>query len=113
MHEYAVTQSIIRTVTEEAEKAGVQKISEIRLVVGDLSTILDDSVQLYFDMLSEGTPAAGARLVFKRIPAEFRCGSCGHLFEKPRRGFDCPLCGAPGTLTGRGKEFYIESIEAE
>ncbi len=113
MHEYAVTQGLIELVLQEANKAGAKKVTEIRLVIGDLSTILDESVQMYFDIMSEGTITQGAKLTFKRIASRFLCKNCGHEFEKPPRGFDCPLCGGFGLPTGVGKEFYIESIDVE
>jgi len=113
MHEYSVTKSLINLVIEEANKVGAKKITEIRLVIGDLSTILDESVQMYFDIISEGTIAEGSKLVFKRIPAEFQCKSCGNKYNKPKKGFDCPYCGGLGTLTNVGKEFYVDSIEVE
>jgi hydrogenase nickel incorporation protein HypA/HybF len=113
MHEYAVTQSIIRIVITEAGKAGVKKVSAINLVIGDLSTVIDDSVRLYFSMLAAGTPAEGAALNFRRIRAEFFCRHCGKSFVKPAHGFDCPICGNYGTITDVGKEFYVESIEVD
>lgn len=113
MHEYAVTQSMITLALEEAHRAEASKIIEIRLVIGDLSTIVDDSVQMYFDLMSEGTIAEGAKLVFRRVKAEFKCKNCGEVFIKPAKGFDCPKCGHMGTPTEVGKEFYIESLEIE
>lgn len=113
MHEYAVTQSMLNIALEEAKRAGAAKILEIRLVIGDLSTILDDSVQMYFDIMSEGTLAQGAKLVFNRVRAQFRCRECGEVFVKPPKGFDCPRCGGLGMPTEKGKEFYIESLEVD
>ncbi len=113
MHEYSVTKGMLDTVLSEAEKAGASRITEIRLVIGDLSTIIDESVQMYFDIMSKGTPAHGAKLVFRRVPAQFRCRNCGNEYNKPAKGFDCPLCGGLGLPTGKGKEFYIESIEVD
>ncbi len=113
MHEYAVTKGLIAIAVEEARKAGASKITLIKLVIGDLSTIIDDSVQMYFDMLSEGTIAHGAKLEFRRVPARFRCKDCDLEFDKPKTGFDCPKCGKMGVLTDSGKEFYIESMEVE
>lgn len=113
MHEYAVTQSMISMAVEEANKAQASRILEIRLVIGDLSTIIDDSVQMYFDIMSEGTIAEGAKLIFNRVKAEFKCKECGEVFIKPDKGFDCPGCGGLGTPTGKGREFYIESLEIE
>ena len=113
MHEYAVTKGLIAIAVEEARKAGASKITLIKLVIGDLTTIIDDSVQMYFDMLSEGTIAHGAKLEFRRVPARFRCKDCDLEFDKPKTGFDCPKCGKMGVLTDSGKEFYIESMEVE
>ncbi len=113
MHEYAVTQSMLKIALDEAKRVNASKILEIRLVIGDLSTILDDSVQMYFDIMSEGTPAEGAKLVFKRVQAEFKCRECGEVFVKPPKGFDCPKCGGLGMPTEKGREFYIESLEIE
>jgi hydrogenase nickel incorporation protein HypA/HybF len=113
MHEYAVTEGMLDTVLKEAQKHGASKITEIRLVIGDISTILDESVQMYFDIMSEGTIAQGAKLIFKRVASQFRCKACGNEYDKPRTGFDCPKCGGLGLPTGVGKEFYIESIDVD
>lgn len=113
MHEYGVTQSIIDTVVEEAEKNNVESIKYITLVIGDLSSIVDDSVQMYFDALSQGTVAEGAQLVFRRVKAQLQCRQCEKNFELEKGSFDCPGCGGLGRLTEIGKEFYIESIEVE
>ncbi|WP_242836634.1 hydrogenase maturation nickel metallochaperone HypA [Clostridium sp. BNL1100] len=113
VHEYAVTQSMLKLVLDEAKRVKASKILEIRLVIGDLSTIVDDSVQMYFDIMSEGTIAHGAKLVFRRVKAEFKCKECGEVFIKPTTGFDCPKCGGLGMPTGVGREFYIESLEIE
>jgi hydrogenase nickel incorporation protein HypA/HybF len=113
MHEYAVTKSMINIVLEEIKNREIQKVTEVRLVIGDLSTIIDESVQMYFDILSEGTIAKGAKLIFKRVKAEFKCKACGYVYNKPVKGFDCPKCSGLGIPTGVGKEFYVESIEVE
>ncbi len=113
MHEYAVTKSIVNIALEEVRKANAGRIIEIRLVIGDLSAILDDSVQMYFDIMCKDTPAEGAKLIFRRIQAEFMCKSCGIKYPKPAKGFDCSVCGSQGMPTGVGREFYIESMEVE
>lgn len=111
MHEYAVTKSFVDIVIKEAEKHSAGKVSRITLVIGELSSIIDDSVRLYFDLIAEGTITEGAELVFKRVKAEFFCKNCQLNFEKPSKGFDCPKCGNLGVPTDVGKEFYVESIE--
>ena len=113
MHEYAVTRNIVDIAVKEAAAAGAGSITEIRLVIGDLSSIIDESVSMYFEIISKGTAAEGARLLFKRVPAGMRCNKCGYHYDKPRSGFECPRCLSTGTLTGEGREFYVESLEVE
>jgi len=113
MHEMAVTGNILRIALTEAERIEATRITGITLVIGELSSILNDSVQLYFDLLSEGSIASGATLIFKRIPATLRCPACGLTYPKHGGRFACPACGADGRLTGNAKEFYIESMEVE
>jgi hydrogenase nickel incorporation protein HypA/HybF len=114
MHELAVTQRILEIALEHAHQAGAQRIGAIHLVVGDLSSIVDDSVQFYFDYLTPGTIAEGARLTFQRIPPRCRCRECGTEFApEPGILWQCPACGAWGGEVLQGREFYIESIEVE
>ena len=113
MHEMAVTDNILQIILAEARKEGAARVTRITLVIGELSSIMDESVQLYFDMLCEGTLAEKAELVFHRVYATLRCQACAHIFSKQAHGFICPQCGGAGMLTGDAKEFYIESMEIE
>ncbi len=113
MHELAVTQSVLQLALEHAERAGARKIRRINLVVGALSGIVDDSVQFYFDFVSQGTPAEGAQLAFERTPARFRCRACGQEYEFQDDHWTCPACQSPGGEIMAGREFYLDSIEVE
>jgi len=113
MHELSVTEGLIRIVVDEAKSRNIKKISRINLVIGELNSIIDESVQFYYDILSKGTAAEGAVLSFKKIAAEFSCRSCGNVFERQTHAFICPKCGGKGVIANRGQEFYIESIEVE
>ena len=113
MHELSVTEEILRVAVEHAERARAKRITDIHLVVGNLSTIVDDSVQFYFDFLSPDTLADGAKLHFKRVPARLRCRQCDHEFEPRDMDWHCPQCNALGGDVIAGKEFYLDSLEVE
>ena len=113
MHELGITENILQIALEHAEKAGAKRIRRIHLVVGKLSSIVDESVQFYFDFLSKGTSAEDAQLVFQKLPARFRCQSCGQEFGSQDGDWTCPNCRAPGPKIIAGREFYVESIEVE
>ena len=111
MHELSITQNILNIVTEHAKRANAQKVTVIHLVVGQLTGFIDDSIQFYFDLLSPGSMAEGARLDIERIPAEVRCRSCGKVFALEGYKWTCPKCAAVGGEVLRGREFQVESIE--
>ncbi len=113
MHELSVTEGLIRIVVEEAKNRNIKKVTRINLVIGELTSIIDDSVQFYYDILSKGTVAAGAVLSSRRIEAEFSCRACGNVYQRQSYSYSCPKCGGKGVITNKGQEFYIESIEVE
>jgi hydrogenase nickel incorporation protein HypA/HybF len=113
MHELGVTQNILQISLEHAKKAGANRIRSIHLVIGALAGIVDESVQFYFDFVSRETMAEGAKLVFRKVPASFRCGSCGKEFEFRGENWTCPACQSPGPEILTGREFFMESIEVE
>lgn len=114
MHELPVTQGILSVAIEASEANGSKPITRINLVIGDLTSIVDDSVQFYFDILSENTLAAGATLHFQREPAQATCLECQHQYQvtPPLNPF-CPKCKSPLLQVEGGKEFYVESIEVD
>ena len=114
MHELPVTQGIIDVAVEAAQQHNAARITAIDLVIGELTSIVDDSVQFYFDMLSHGTLAEGARLRFRREPARATCLDCEHRFKvKPPILPECPQCGSAQVLVSGGREFYVESIDVD
>ena len=113
MHELSITQGILDIVLERAEAAKAERISKINLVIGDLSSIVDDCVQFYFDFLSEDTIAKGAVLSFKRIKPQLRCCRCGAVFPLDNSVWNCPGCHEWSVDVVAGREFYIESMEVE
>ena len=112
MHELSITQGILEIVQHHATRVGARRVTQIRLVVGGFTGFVPDSIQFYFDLLSQGTLAEGAELVIERRPGQIRCASCGRIYE-PLDGqfWICPVCHAWGGEVLTGKELYVESIE--
>ena len=113
MHELSITQNILGIVVKHAEKAQARRVTAINLVVGELAGFVDDSIQFYFDMLSPGSMAEGARLVIERVPARVRCRACAQEFEPKDMNWACPGCAAIGGEVLSGREFSVKSIEVE
>ncbi len=113
MHELAVTESILNIALKHAQQANATRVSEVYLVIGRLSSIVDDSVQFYWDMMSEGTLCAGSKLHFQRVPAELVCLNCGSAYKLDSELEPCPSCGSAKVKVTSGDQFYLDSIEIE
>ncbi len=113
MHELSVTQSILEIALRHAESAEAVRITDLYLVVGQLSSIVDDSVQFYWDMISQGTLAEGSQLHFRRVATELLCQDCGQRYQPTGDDLACPACRGIHVKVVAGEEFYLESIEVE
>lgn len=115
MHELSVTESILSTVLESAEKNGVEKILRIHLEIGELNDLKGEWIQHFFDYLSKDTLAEGAEIEVHVRRSEFTCGDCGKVFPLDLRSVSkvkCPECESGNcSLTG-GNGFYIRDMEA-
>jgi len=113
MHELSVTQSILDIVLQHANQAHASKVTNIYLVIGDLSTIVDDSVQFYWDIISKDTIAVDAKLQFRRIHTQFECLDCYKQYQPDGDSILCPHCGSAHIKVLSGEEFYLEAIDVE
>ena len=111
MHELAVTESILEIATQTAKEHAATKVTDIYLRLGQLSSIVDESVQFYWDIISQGTLAEGAELHFTHVPARLRCKDCGTEFELTEKLTPCPACQSIALEIIQGEEFQVDSIE--
>ena len=113
MHELAVTESLLNIAARHATQANAVRVTSLHVVIGQLSSIVDDSIQFYWDMISAGTICAGAQLQFERRPAMLKCLDCDQTYALSGELTDCPNCHSARIKVVAGEEFYLESIEVE
>ncbi len=113
MHELAVTESLLEISLRHAQKANARKITNLHIVVGQMASIVDESVQFYWDMIAKDTLAEGAALSFRRIATQFTCQDCKTVFSPGADDFTCPNCQGSSVRLTAGGEFFLESIEIE
>jgi len=111
MHEYHAVEKAVKKVLEMAGSKDASKISRVTLGLNELSGMDKGSVELYFESISEGTAAQGAKLVIKPSPAELKCRKCGEIFEYKDRNFTCPKCGGLSLPSGTGRHLHVQSVE--
>jgi hydrogenase nickel incorporation protein HypA/HybF len=116
MHELPITESILKIVLKHAEMNRVRRVMAIHLQVGKLSDLEDDWIQRYFDYLSKGTVAEGAKLKIERTPVVMRCDACSTSYEADiaRMGdLVCPACGKNGGTLLSGREYTVKEMEVQ
>lgn len=113
MHELSVTESILEIALRHASSAQAKRITDLYLVIGQLSSIVDDSVQFYWEIITKGTLAEGSRLHFERIPTRLNCLDCDHRYSPAGEDFACPVCKSVRVKVIAGEEFQLEAIEVE
>jgi hydrogenase nickel incorporation protein HypA/HybF len=113
MHELSVTESLLRIALEHAEKANAQRVTDLNIVMGELSSMVDDSLQFYWEIIAKGTIAEQATLHFRRVPAELECQTCFERYHPTDKELACPECNGVNTKIIAGEEFALESIDVE
>jgi hydrogenase nickel incorporation protein HypA/HybF len=113
MHELAVSQSILEIALRHARQQNATRITDLYLVMGQWSSIIDDSIQFHWDIISEGTIAVGAKLHFRRVPVTLACLDCGTEYQPTGDEMACPQCGSTRVRVKTGDEFRLEAIDVE
>jgi len=114
MHELSIAASIVEVVTESASAYPGARVTVVRLRVGALASIVEDSLQFCWELATEGSPLAGATLAINMLPVIVHCGACGAVSDiEGVQSFRCPRCGELAAHLRQGRELEIESIELE
>ena len=96
MHEYAIADSIVRSMLDAIEKQGAARVTSVRFKRG--SAFSEDAFRQAYESLTAGTLLAGAPLQIETVNLDFMC-CCGHeqvIASDDLIGhmFVCPPCGA-------------------
>jgi hydrogenase nickel incorporation protein HypA/HybF len=114
VHELPIIQRILELCLRHAASSGATKIVSIHLEIGALCDFHLEWMQPYFDHVSRGTVADGARLEVQRLPALFHCEACRADFPaENREGVDarCPTCGSTRCSLAAARDYRISRLE--
>lgn len=113
MHELSIACSIVESVEENLPDPN-SRATKVNLRIGALSGVVKDALEFSFDIATDGTRAAGAKLEIEELPVIVRCMTCDidtTLGNPPI--FRCEKCGESTANIIQGKELEIVSIEVE
>ena len=114
MHELSIATSIVEIAGEHALQEGGGRVTSVTLRIGRLSCVHEDALRSSFELVTEGTPLAGASLLMIEVPVRIWCPTCQTEVELPGiQRFACPACGHLSGDVRAGRELDIESIQIE
>jgi hydrogenase nickel incorporation protein HypA/HybF len=114
MHELSIATSIVDSVTETVAAYPGARVLEVRLRIGALASVVEDSLHFCWTIVIENTPLVGSRLVVHTLPIVIHCTSCNADSQLTGvQNFRCPRCGQIAADFLEGRELEIESIEIE
>ena len=113
MHELPIAESLLKISLQYAEKANAKRINDLNIVIGELASMVDDSIQFYWEIIAKDTIAENATLHFRRVPAELQCMSCLEKYHPTDKELVCPKCSGVGAKIIKGEEFSLESIDVD
>lgn len=92
MHEQQLIAEVLRTLQSLADG---ESIGEVEIALGP--GVDREGAKRAWETLTEGTPLAGAHVVWEQALDLLRCGDCGHEYTGDRLD-SCPYCGGDGLV---------------
>jgi len=114
MHEMGIAQEVVEIV-QASIPPHLQgaRVERIRLRIGELSSVVADSLRFCFEALARGTALEGAELAIETVPVLARCQGCDHQWTISTPAFSCPQCNGGDIRILSGRELEIDAIEVE
>ena len=110
MHELSIAEGVVAVVSRHA---GGRRVCRVELKVGHLRQVVPTALAFAFELLTDGTPLAGAELVIEEVPARGRCRTCGAETTMTEFPLRCDACGGLDLEIVAGEELLVDALELE
>ncbi len=111
MHELGIVFHIANQVQDVAKENGVDKIHQVTLSVGEVSTVIGEYLIDCWNWNSKKTEMLkDCKLEIEKIEAVTFCEDCKKEYKTVEHGKTCPYCGGGNTYLVAGNEVMIKEI---
>lgn len=111
MHELGVVFHIIEKLEGLAKEHNVEKIAQVTLDIGEVSTIVQDQfVDCWNWAIKRSSVLDECKLIIDTIKAVTYCEDCRHTYSTVEYGKICPFCNSEHTYLLTGNEVSIKNI---
>jgi hydrogenase nickel incorporation protein HypA/HybF len=112
MHELSIAVALVEMACEKAAELGDVHVEALHLRLGPLAGVVREALVFSFDLATEGTPIAGARLQIEDVPLVVLCPRCSEEQRLPSvQHLRCPVCDEPTPKVVRGRELELAALE--
>lgn len=108
MHEIGLCEGVLAVALDAA--CGEQ-VTRVRIRAGQLQGVVPEVFSQGWEMVSDGTGAAGSRLELYEVPARVSCRSCGEGSDAVSAPAACRSCGSQDFELSAGDELVVEEVE--
>lgn len=113
MHEISIAEEIKNVVIQKLKEKNGKKVKCIKLLIGEMTSIVPDALKFAFDIVSKKTPLEDALIHIKVLKTKARCRICSKKFIAKDFAFICPECNSSDIEIMQGREMIIQTIEME
>lgn len=104
--------NLLQLALESIEERPGDRVQALRLKIGALSVIHEESLRFSFSMVAEGTRLEGAELKIETLPVKIYCPQCcEEVVLASIQSFRCPVCATASADIRQGRELDLEAIE--
>jgi hydrogenase nickel incorporation protein HypA/HybF len=110
MHELSLANALLESLLRVAAEQRATRIVELEVDCGVLQQVVPEALATAFEALSQGTPAAGARLRIREVGLRVRCRKCGAEYAAAIDNYVCAGCGAADVELLAGRDMVLRSV---
>jgi hydrogenase nickel incorporation protein HypA/HybF len=111
MHELSIAENIVEIVSENLNSS--DSVRKIKLRIGEMATVIPDSLEFCFGAITKGTALENAELEIEQTKIVVRCEGCACDSEVENLQFRCKKCGSIDVAVVSGIELQVVEIELE
>ena len=112
MHEASIVANIFRIVRDKMHALYGRQfpVRKIKVVVGQMSTVVPEALDFAFELVGAGTVFDGVKRDIEYIPLKIRCKDCKTEMVIDEPFLFCRNCDSFNVEILTGKELYVDSF---
>jgi hydrogenase nickel incorporation protein HypA/HybF len=107
MHELGIADGILAVAVDVADG---ERADRVRVRVGALHRVTEESLRFSFDLVTRDTPAANAQLELTVVGARVRCRRCATESAVDAEALSCRACESFDVEVVAGAELVVDAV---